>query len=70
MGASRGLPAELSLTDHTLYFHAKVAFIVTYSKVPIIRTGTYASSAVHAMYCRNGPTYDTYDRNFKVPCKV
>ena len=30
MGASCGLPAELSLTDHTLYFHAKVAFIVTY----------------------------------------
>ena len=37
-----------------------------YSKVPIIRTGTYASSAVHTMYCRTGPSYGTYNRNFRV----
>ena len=38
-----------------------------YSEVPIIRTGTYASYiAVHSMYCRTGPTYGTYNRNFRV----
>ena len=38
-----------------------------YSKVPIIRTGTYASSAVHAKYCQTGPMYSTYNsRNFRV----
>ena len=44
--------------------------MTAYSKVPIIRTGTYASSAVHAMYCRTGPTYGTYNRNFRVWVKV
>ena len=43
-----------------------------YSKVPIIRTGKYASSAVHPMYCRTpmycgtGPTYGISNRNFRV----
>ena len=37
-----------------------------YSKVPIIRTGTYASSAVHTMYCQNCPMFGTYNRSFRV----
>jgi hypothetical protein len=41
-----------------------------YSKAPIIRTGTYASSAVHAMYFRTGPRYGTYNRNFRVQTLV
>ena len=39
---------------------------VSYSKVPIIRTGTYASSAVHTMYCQNCPMFGTYNRSFRV----
>ena len=37
-----------------------------YSKVPIIRTGTYASSAVHTMYCQNYPMFRTLNRSFRV----
>ena len=37
-----------------------------YSKVPIIRTGTYASSAVHTMYCQNCPMFGMYNRSFRV----
>ena len=41
-------------------------FIAKYSKVPIIRTGMYASSAVHIMYCQNCPMFGTYNRSFRV----
>ena len=34
--------------------------------LPNICTGMYASSPVHAKYCRTGPTYGTYSRNFRV----
>ena len=37
-----------------------------YSKIPIIRTGTYASLAVHTMYCKNCPMFGTYSRSFRV----
>ena len=45
---------------------AKDDQIIKYSKVPIIRTGTYASSAVHTMYCQNCPMFGTYNRSFRV----
>ena len=35
-----------------------------YSKVPIIRTVMSISTA-HAMYCRTGPTYCSYNGNFR-----
>ena len=40
--------------------------IIDYSKVPIIRTGTYASSAEHTMYCQNSPMFGTYNRSLRV----
>ena len=39
---------------------------LVYSKVPIICTGTYASLAVHTMYCQNCPMFGTYNRSFRV----
>ena len=39
---------------------------VSYSKVLIIRTGTYASSSVHTMYGQNCPMFGTYNRSFRV----
>ena len=42
-------------------------FCPVYYKVPIIRTGsTYASSALHSMYCQNCPMFGTYNRSFRV----
>ena len=38
----------------------------TYSKVPIIHTGTYASSAVIVMYCQNCRMSGTYNRSIRV----
>ena len=60
-----------SSLDFISFFHLRKftpihLFGTTYSEVPIIRTGTYASSAAHAMYCQTGPTYDTYNRHFRV----
>ena len=46
------------------YFKDHNFMLLTYSKVPII--GSYASSAVHAMYCQNCPKTGTYNRSFRV----
>ena len=47
-------------------FFCKLGTYVTYSKVPIICTGMYASSAVHRMYCQNCRMSGTYNRSFRV----
>ena len=52
--------------DKKAVVYQSVFSLSNYSKVPIIRTGTYASSAVHTMYCQNCPMFGTYNRSFRV----
>ena len=62
---ARGTAQRCTLTRSCLVI-IQFLGLGTYSKVPIIRTGTYASSAVHTMYCQNCPMFGTYNRSFRV----
>ena len=45
----------LTCTGYFNIFMQKDVHAITYSKVPIIRTGTYASSAAHSSDCQTAP---------------
>ena len=57
---------DFRITYNVNQSNAWFLFFSSYSKEPIIRTGTYASSAVHTMYCQNCPMFGTYNRSFRV----
>ena len=65
---ARGTAQRCTLTRSCLVI-IQFLGLGTYSKVPIIRAGTYTSSAVHTMYCQNCPMFGTYNRSFRVNLK-
>ena len=60
-----------NIKSETMYYDPKLTAVrIAHSKIPIIRTGKYASSAVHTMYCQNCPMFGTYNRSFRVHMSV
>ena len=64
--ASAPQETHLKFTSYFKNFPIFCHILYANTPIPIIRTGTYASSAVLAMYCQNGPKTGTYNRSFRV----